>query len=177
MYYNISQNPKTEYVIKDPGEHIFYFENISGEVNFIIDAENVDVRIYGLYQGDDNNLFNIAITQIHTKPNSHSETLIKSVLDNKSKIHFTGKIRIEKNAKNSKALLTNKNLLLSEKSSVISIPQLEVLPHKVECTHAAVTAPLDQDQLNYLITRGISINNAKKILINGFAQEILQHKK
>lgn len=177
MHYNISKNPKKEYVIKTPGEHIFYFENISEEITFIIKSENAVVNIYGIYVGEKKDQFNLTINQIHEKPNSQSIALIKSVLDDASSLRFTGRIRIEKEARNSKALLTNKNLLLSKNSSVISIPQLEVLPHEVECTHAAVTAPLDQDQLYYMTTRGITHDKATELLINGFTQEILRHKK
>lgn len=176
MYYNISHKPKNKYIINTPGEHIFYFENISADINFIIDAENADVSIYGLYIGNDSEQFILNITQTHASPNSHSTALIKSVLNDTSQLHFTGKIRIEKIAQNSQALLTNKNLLLSDTAHVVSIPQLEVFPHQVECTHAATTAPLDQEQLHYIISRGISKKDAQKLLINGFTQEILQYK-
>lgn len=177
MHYIISKNTKEKYIISIPGKHVFYFENLSVRIQFIIDAENVDLQIYGLYQGSTDENFDLSITQIHNTPNSKSTTLIKSVLDDNSRIHFTGKIRIEKNAKNSKALLTNKNLLLNKKASAMSIPQLEVLPHEVECTHAAVTAPLDSNQIDYLITRGITDKEARKLLVNGFVQEVKRYSK
>ncbi|PID52566.1 MAG: hypothetical protein CR972_01255 [Candidatus Moraniibacteriota bacterium] len=176
MHYNISKNSKEKYIIKTPGEHIFYFENLSARIQFIINAENIDLQIYGLYQGTVDKKFDLSITQIHNTPNSQSTTLIKSILDDHSKLHFTGKIRIEKKAKNSKALLTNKNLLLNKKASVISIPQLEVLPHEVECTHSAITTTLDHAQLNYLVARGLSKKNAKKLLLEGFIQDVFFHK-
>lgn len=176
MIKDITNNPQSTYIISKPGDHVFYFENLSTDITFIIDTEDADVQIYGLYQGKNADTFTTAITQVHNKPNSTSTTLIKSVLDDASQLNFTGTIRIEKDAQNSKATLTNKNLLLSEKASALSNPQLEVLPHEVECTHAAVTTPLDHDQLSYLTARGISENEAEKLLIDGFIAEITQYR-
>lgn len=177
MYYNISKNPQKEYMITESGEYIFYFENMSAKIHFIIDTQNADVYIYGFYHAKNTEKFNLKITQTHTAPNSHSTTLIKSIVDDTAQFSFTGKIRIEENAKYSKALLTNKNLLLSDKAHILSIPQLEVLPHEVECIHAATTAPLDPDQLHYLTSRGIATKESMKLLINGFSDEVRQHKK
>lgn len=177
MFYNISHKPQKEYIITKSGEHVFYFENISGTINFIINAKNSTLRIYGLYTAKNNEKFTLDITQIHNAQNSHSKTLIKSVLDGSSQLYLTGKIHINNNARNSTAFLTNKNLLISQKAHIISIPQLEILPHEVKCTHAAVTTPLDTEQLNYLISRGISESHAQQLLIDGFTQEILRHKK
>jgi Fe-S cluster assembly protein SufD len=176
MHYTISTTSQKNYIITRSGEHIFYFENLSAKIRFIIKAQNAHVYIYGLYQGMKNNHFDISIIQEHIEKNSTSVALIKSVLYDHSSLNFTGKIRIEKNAKETKAILSNKNLLLSESASVLSVPQLEILPCEVECTHTTTTIPLDHDQIHYLVSRGMSQNKAKELLINGFMQDVLQYK-
>lgn len=176
MHKDISTTTEKEFHITESGDYVFYFENFSGKLNFIISSENAHVKIYGLYTGVENETYKLNITQKHTAPNSSSETIIKSMLNDASSLDFIGTIHIANSARNTEAHLTNTNLLLSNNASAKSLPQLEVLPHEVVCTHAATTAPLDQKQLQYLIMRGISQERAEKLLTKGFAQEILQHK-
>ncbi len=177
MYKDISHNPQKTYTITKPGVHVFYFENMSQDIHFIVTHPDANVQIYGLYRGKETQKFHLAITQTHTVPGATSTALIKSVLDDASQLHITGKIHIAKNAVHTKAFFTNKNLLLNKNASVTTAPQLEVFPHDVTCTHAAVTTPIDTDQLHYIATRGIAQKDAQDLLINGFTQDVLRHKK
>ncbi|HIP50088.1 MAG TPA: SufD family Fe-S cluster assembly protein [Candidatus Pacebacteria bacterium] len=172
MFINITKDNQKIYKITTPGEHIFYFENKTGHIIFDIACENADIKIYGLYQCKDSDKLTLNITQKHSAPNSTSDVLIKSILRDKSTFNFTGLIHIFKNAVNSTAHLTNTNLLLGTDSHVITSPQLEVVPNQVDCEHSAKTIPLDILQLNYIISRGISEESAKQLLINGFISEI-----
>ncbi len=177
MYKDITNDNQEIYEITKPGEYVFYFENKVGNLSFNIACENIDVKIYGLYQCNNLDKLTLNITQKHSAPNSTSNVLIKSILRDKSTFNFTGTINIKRGAVNSIAHLTNNNLLLSESAHIITNPQLEVIPGEVECTHAATTSPLNQKQINYLETKGLPENNAKQLLINGFINEILQIKK
>jgi len=172
MYKNITNDDQTTYEITKPGEYIFYFENKNGSITFNITCENASVYIYGLYQGKNEDNFILHITQNHTLPNATSQSIIKSVLDDKSIFNFTGTICIGKKAINSIAHLTNHNLLLSKYAHAITKPQLEITPSQVECTHSATTAPLNNKQISYLQSRGLSKKYAKQLLINGFINEI-----
>ncbi|MEN8252076.1 MAG: SufD family Fe-S cluster assembly protein [Patescibacteria group bacterium] len=177
MFKNISQEKKKNYKITTPGEYVFYFENKSGDITFDIQCENANVKVFGLYTCKNSENFSLNITQKHSSPNSISEVLIKSILTDSSIFNFTGTIQIPKNSKNSTAHLTNNNLLLDTKSQAITSPQLKVVPSEVDCKHSAKTTPLDAQQLEYIIYRGISKDDAKKLLLNGFTHEITQHKK
>ncbi len=177
MYKNITNDDQTTYEITKPGEYIFYFENKNGSITFNITCENASVYIYGLYQGKNEDNFILHITQNHISPNATSQSIIKSVLDDKSTLNFTGTICIDKKAINSIAHLTNHNLLLSKSAHAITKPQLEIIPGQVECTHAATTSPLNKKQIYYLMARGISIKEAEQLLIYGFMDEIKNIKK
>ena len=177
MYKDITHDNQTTYEITKPGEYIFYFENKNGSITFNITCENASVYIYGLYQGKNEDNFILHITQNHISPNATSQSIIKSVLDDKSTLNFTGTICIDKKAINSIAHLTNHNLLLSKSAHAITKPQLEIIPGQVECTHSAITAPLNKYQLRYLTMRGIKLTNAKQLLIDGFVTKILKIKK
>ncbi len=177
MYENITNDNQTTYEITKPGEYVFYFENKNGDITFNIACENVNVYIYGLYQEREEDNFTLNITQNHISPNATSRSIIKSVLDDKSTLNFTGTICIDKKATNSIAHLTNHNLLLSKSARAITKPQLEIIPGQVECTHAATTSPLNKNQIYYLMSRGISTKKAEQLLIHGFIAEIKNIKK
>ncbi len=177
MYYNITHNHKKTYIIDTPGDHVFYFENISADINFRIMASHAHVAIYGLYNLHDKQTCDISITQEHLTAHSSSHTIIKSVLHDMTHLSITGKIHVTQHAQHTDALFTNNNLLLSEQAHVISVPQLEVKPHEVTCTHAANTLPLDHEQITYLMSRGISHKNAIDMLITSFLSDVVQHKK
>ena len=175
MFTNISNDTKKTYQITKSGDYIFYFENKIGEVVFDILHPNVNVKVYGLYQTTNTDEFKLSIKQNHTAPNSTSTVFIKSVLKNKSILSITSTISISKEATKTNAHFINHNLLLDKKAHTIISPQLEVIPSNVECTHATITAPLNQEQLDYLIMRGISKHKANELLLNGFINDIQQH--
>ncbi|XLQ20440.1 MAG: SufB/SufD family protein [Candidatus Moraniibacteriota bacterium] len=177
MFRDITTDNQEIYKITVPGDYVFYFENKTNNLIFDIQCEDAHVKIYGLYTCKNSDAFNLHITQRHSSPNSISNVLIKSILYDKSNFNFTGVIDILKEAINSTANLENYNLLLSDKAHVITSPQLEVVPNEVNCKHSAKIIPLDTAQLNYMTSRGISIEAAKQLLIDGFTDEILQIKK
>lgn len=177
MYYEITPTTKRNITITQDGVHIFYCHNISIDLVITLAQENAEVFFYGLYTGKNSDDLSLNITLHHTAPHTRSTTLVKSVLDESAQFHFTGMIRITKKAHHTSAHLTNNNLLLSPQTRVISLPQLEVIPHEVTCTHAANTLPIDDQQIIYLMNRGLSEEHARTLLIDGFCDEILRHKK
>lgn len=167
-----SNNIKKELIFNKPGNYLVYFENLSGELTFRIKTSRVDLKIFGLYQGKKEEEFKIKTVQHHIAPDSRSSLLIKGVFDDRSKFFHQGLIRIEKEAQKSHAYEKNQNLVLSENVFVLSKPQLEILANEVYCTHGSTTGYLNQDQIYYLRTRGLSLVQARRLLINGFIDEI-----
>ncbi len=176
MFKNITKDNQKTYTITKPGKHIFYFENKNGEITFSIKCEKAKVFIFGLYQGKENNKFNLKTIQQHKQPNSESHLLIKTVLDDKSQLNYEGKIKIEKPAQKTKASLKNENLTVSDDAKVTTLPQLEILPNDVKCSHSATISDLNKDQLYFLMSRGVSKSDAKELLIQGFIEEVLKVK-
>ncbi|MCK4635600.1 MAG: SufD family Fe-S cluster assembly protein [Candidatus Moranbacteria bacterium] len=176
MFKNITEDNQTKYTIKESGKHIFYFENKSGEITFSIESEKAKVFIFGLYQGKEKNKFNLKTNQHHKYPNSESHLLIKTVLDNESQFDYEGKIRIERKAQKTQASLKNQNLIISDNAKVSTLPQLEILPNEVKCSHSATVSDLNKAQLYFLMSRGVSESDAKNLLIQGFIEEILKVK-
>ncbi len=79
-FINLNENPTNSLTFSKPGEYVVFFHNISGRLNFEIEAEGANVYIYGLFTGKDADQFNIETIQHHKVGNSFSDLLIKGVL-------------------------------------------------------------------------------------------------
>ena len=113
-------------------------------------------------------LFDQRTEQHHLARNCSSNLLSKNVLQDQSKAIFSGLIRVDPEAQHTNALQTNRNLLLSKEAEADSLPGLEILANDVRCTHGATTSRLNQEELFYLLSRGIKKKNAESLICLGF---------
>ena len=113
----------------------------------------------------------------HSAPHTTSNQLIKAIAKDSSEIVILGKIKIDKGADGAEAHLMNKNLLLSNKASIESRPELEIDHDNVICSHGSATGQLDQEALFYLQSRGLSLKESSNILLESFVKEILEDEK
>ncbi len=104
-----------------------------------------------------------------------SNTISRSVAEDRATASFTGKIIVKEDAIKTQAHLENKNLLLSPDAAVNSRPQLEIYNEDVKCSHGATVGHLELDALFYLRSRGISESKAKQLLIDGFIHPSLKN--
>lgn len=144
-----------------------------GDVKIAIKGKSANVAILGIIVGYGKQKINLYTLQDHFQPNSVSDLFIKSVLFDESKFNYRGLIKIEKNAQKSNAYQKNQNLLMSPSAWADSRPYLEILANDVRCTHGATIGRVDEQQLYYLATRGLSEIEATKLIVSGFYQEIL----
>ena len=107
----------------------------------------------------------------HDVPHTDSSLNIHAACDNQSHAIATGLLTIARNANHCDAGQVFKNLLLSEKARAESIPELEVLADEVSAAHGAASAPVDRNQLHYLMSRGLDEDTAVALLIEGFMQD------
>jgi len=110
----------------------------------------------------------------HEKPNCQSNELYRGVLLDKSVGVFNGKVFVRKDAQKTNAFQSNGNILVSDTATMNSKPELEIYADDVKCSHGSTTGQLDEDALFYLRARGISKENARKLLINAFAEDVLE---
>ena len=109
----------------------------------------------------------------HQVPNCISHQTYKGVLNDKSRAVFNGKVFVRENAHGTDAQQSNKNLLLSNDARVDTKPQLEIFNDDVKCAHGATVGQLEEEELFYLLTRGLPPTLAKNLLTYGFAEEII----
>ncbi len=112
--------------------------------------------------------------QDHMAPHTTSDLLYKSALTDEAKSVFSGRIRVDKGAQGTDAYQANRNILLSKKASAFPSPNLEIEANEVRCTHGATVGKVDQDQLFYLMSRGIPLDAATRIVVEGFYEDVLQ---
>ena len=86
---------------------------------------------------------------------------------------FSGLIKVENDAQNTNSYQTNRNLLLSDDSEADSMPGLEILANEVKCSHGATTSKIDDQELFYLLSRGISRSVAERLIVLGFFEEVI----
>ncbi|MCS7092877.1 MAG: SufD family Fe-S cluster assembly protein [Patescibacteria group bacterium] len=159
---------------KEGKSYVVWFENFSGRLVVDLKASEVEVNIYGLYLGKNQSVFQVQTIQHHRAPNSRSNLLIKGVFYDQARFVYDGLIRIEKQAQKSHAYQKNQNLVLSSQAKVESNPNLEILANDVFCTHGSTTGFLNEEEIFYLMTRGLSLNKAKQLLVDGFIEEVRQ---
>ncbi len=169
---NLNKIKKNKLVFDKKGKYLVFLSNISGEFLFEIKAEKVELSIYGLFFGKGNEKYNVSVKQDHIFPKSKSNLLIRGVFFDQASFSYQGLIRVEKKAQYTQAYQENNNLILSNKAFVSSQPFLEILANKVSCSHGSTISQLNKDQIFYLQTRGLNINQAKDLLVQGFINNL-----
>ena len=111
----------------------------------------------------------------HQASNTFSMQLYKGLLAEKSRGVFRGCIKVDKKVKVAEASQLCKNILLGKAARVNSMPWLEIDASDIKCEHGSSTGTLDQEQLFYLCSRGISTNQARKILLKAFMAEVFSN--
>ncbi len=131
-------------------------------------------KVTGAYAGTGSQHLDYDTTQEHAAPNTFSDLAFRGVLGGSSTAVWRGMIRVDKAAQHTDAFQESRNLLLSPKAHADAIPGLEIEADDVRCTHAAAVAQVDAEQLYYLRSHGLTEENAKRLVIDGFLQELVE---
>lgn len=146
----------------------------SGDYEIRLMGEHAEAQILGIFIGRGDEQFTIHTRQLHKASNTKSDLLIKSVLFDSSRLNYDGLIKIEKEGQGSDAYQRNENLVMNENVRVDTKPELEILANSVRCTHGATVGKIDNEQLFYLQSRGLSTKQAQKLIIEGFFEGVLE---
>ena len=130
-------------------------------------AEDVEI-IFGV----GNQSFDVMSNLIHHGQYSRGRVLVKSVLKDTSKSLFKGMIKIGKDGKGAESYLAGHAILLDKGSKSDSIPGLEIETNEVKATHSASVAQIDENQIYYLSTRGLTREGAKREIVSGFLEPL-----
>lgn len=143
-------------------------------VESALNGEGSTSEMLGIYFGDGTQHIDQHTIQDHLQPHTTSDLLFKGVLRDRARSVFSGLIRVEPGAQRTDAYQANRNLLLSDKARVDSMPKLEIGANDVRCTHGATMGQVDREQLFYLQARGLQRAQAERMIVDGFLDEIIQ---
>jgi Fe-S cluster assembly protein SufD len=143
------------------------------DINVKFNAEGGECFVDGLYMLSGAQHHDTHSVIDHKLPNCLSHQTYKGVLNDKSRGVFNGKVFVRENASGTDAQQSNKNLLLSDDARVDTKPQLEIFNDDVKCAHGATVGQLEEEELFYLRSRGLSEKLARNLLTYGFAEEII----
>lgn len=146
---------------------------IRNNLQFKLEGENCSSIMNGLYILDGDQFLDNHTRVDHAVPHCYSDQLYKGILSDKSTGVFNGKIIVHPDAQKTNAYQRNVNVLLSDEATINTKPQLEIFADDVRCTHGATAGFIDEEAIFYLRARGISEADARNMLMNAFAGEIV----
>ncbi len=155
----------------------FFTVSLSGEIirntlRIRINGEGAHAGLKGGYLLDNIEHVDNYTEVHHIKPHSTSNELYKGIIGGQATAVFSGKIQVYPDAQKTQAYQSNKSVLLTDTANVYTKPQLEIYADDVKCSHGATTGQINEEALYYMMTRGISKTEARKLLIGAFLEEI-----
>jgi FeS assembly protein SufD len=151
MFGSLLSRYKTDGIMKGPGAS----------------SEDVEI-VFGI----GNQSFDVTSNLVHMAPHTRGRVLVKSVLKDTSKSLFKGMIKINKEGKGTESYLAGHAILLDRGAKSDAIPGLEIETNEVKATHSASVAQMDENQIYYLTTRGLSREGAKREIVSGFLEPL-----
>ena len=135
--------------------------------------EGAECDLRGLYFTDGRQHVDNHINVDHIRGHTASAQYFKGILTDRSRAVFSGTTRIQKDAQKSAATQADKNLLLSEGARVNTKPSLVIFADDVQAAHGATAGAIPEEQVFYMLSRGLDLEDATTFLIKGFANEII----
>jgi Fe-S cluster assembly protein SufD len=138
----------------------------------LLAGQGSESDLTAVYFGDGHQMLDFRTLQDHTAPHTRSDLLFKGAVEDHAQSVYTGLIRIRKDAQRTEAFQTNRNLVLTEGAEAKSVPNLEIEADDVRCSHASTVGPIDEEQLYYLATRGVPPEEAERLVVLGFFDDV-----
>ena len=138
-------------------------------------GQGAESNIFALAVGSEEQHFDHHTVHDHTAGSTHSDLHFKIAVRDRANSVYTGLIRIDEEAPFCEAYQENRNLILSPKARVETIPELEIMNNEVRCSHGATVGKVNPDEIFYLESRGINRADAIRLIVTGFVGPILDH--
>jgi Fe-S cluster assembly protein SufD len=138
----------------------------------LLAGASAESDLMAVYFGDHSQMLDFRTLQDHDAPNTRSDLLFKGAVEDHAHSVYSGLIRLRPDARKAVADQTNRNLVLTEGAGAESIPNLEIEANDVKCSHASAVGPIDEDQLYYLESRGVRPEDAERLIVLGFFDDV-----
>ncbi len=138
----------------------------------VLDGRGAEAEVNGVTFSTDKQIHSFYTQQGHNAPDTRSDLLYKQVLRDESRAIWRGMIRVEEEGQQTNGYQRNDSLMLSPTSRVDAIPGLEIEADDVRCTHGATAGRVDEEQIFYCMSRGMSEYEAMHMIVEGFFQTV-----
>ena len=142
-------------------------------ITFRLAARGVRIEVIAVFLGTGHMRSNSRIEVHHEAPDTYARIILKAAWRDTSHVDFSGMLNIHKGADGSDSYLSARALMLSEKAIARIDPQLEILAHNVKASHGATIGRMGTQELFYLQSRGLTKQEAERVLMRGFFEEAL----
>ncbi|MBF0198251.1 MAG: SufD family Fe-S cluster assembly protein [Planctomycetes bacterium] len=166
--------------VRQKRDSFFKYMQLSGQSlclrqRLLVDLleENAEVELIGCAYLAESSSLNHVLDINHHVPNCRSRQLFKNILSAEARSSFDGTIYVEKNAGGTSAAQLNNNLLLSSTARAHTKPRMKIYASDVECNHGATVGQLEEEEIFYLETRGLSQEVSMNLLAWGFMREVI----
>lgn len=164
-------------IVQEGGKVIWVSGSFGSKVSMlyptsVLNGEYASAEYTGIAFAGDGQYIDNGCSMIHLAPNTYSTALTKSITAGTGKSMTRSLVQMKKNSHGSKSTIDCENLMLSEESKSDTIPVLDIRNDDVDCGHEAKIGSLDQGQIFYLMSRGIPEDEAKSMIVRGFAEPI-----
>jgi Fe-S cluster assembly protein SufD len=140
----------------------------SGNYLYTLDQEGSELTVIGRFYLKPTEKLDLELTLIHIAKNTQAHVSLKAVVEGRGVANINGTIIVRSGAQNTNSFLEERVLLLSKNARATAIPNLEIEANEVKCSHAATIGHLDDEQLFYLQSRGLTHKKATHLLAQGF---------
>ena len=147
---------------------------LRNEINCNLNDKYSSAFISGIIDLKEQQQHEIKTNINHFAENTKSYQLVKSVLKDKSKGVFQGKIFVDQEAQKTDGYQLSKALLLDENTEFDAKPELEIYADDVKCSHGSTSGNLDSDSIFYLMSRGLNYQQSRKLLVDGFLNDVVE---
>ena len=166
---NLDKNSHLEYFILSKGSKF-----AKHDINCSLNNDHGSVSLNGIIDLDNEKHHEIKTSINHNEENCKSYQLIKSVLNENSKGVYQGKIYVNSKAQKTDGYQLSRALLLNDNVEFNAKPELEIYADDVKCSHGSTSGNIDENSIFYLMSRGLSHAQSKKLLTNGFLNEVIE---
>jgi Fe-S cluster assembly protein SufD len=140
----------------------------------LLTGTGAESDLLAVYFGDGRQMLDFRTLQDHDAPRTRSDLLFKGAVEDEARSVYSGLIRLRPSAQKANASQTNRNLVLTEGAGAESIPNLEIEANDVHCSHASTVGPIDDDQRYYLENRAIPPDEAERLIVLGFFDDVFE---
>ncbi len=145
---------------------------VRNNLHFLPSGEHCESHLTGVVVADGSMHVDNHTTVDHAVPNCVSNELYKNILDEKATGIFNGRVLVRQDAQKTRAYQSNRAVVLSDSARMYSKPELEIYADDVLCSHGAATGSIDPESLFYLRSRGLSLDTARRMMLQAFSSDV-----